>query len=88
METLCRRSVKEAAATICVEQYLQCLEEYDAMNSTNVDKSFAHAYLASAKDPMARVGEGALRGVWNFDSPAFQDISCFLRDLSRRGTES
>ena len=45
------------------------------------DKTFAHAYLAATDDPVARVGEGALRGAWDFDSDAFADLSAFLRQL-------
>ena len=51
------------------------------MGSTNRDKSFAHAYLAAMRNPVARVGEGAHGGVWNFDSPAFREILCFIRNL-------
>ena len=45
------------------------------------DKTFAHAYLAATDDPVARVGEGALQGAWDFDSDAFADLSAFLREL-------
>ena len=85
IETLLRSSLNDVPAAMCIEQYLQCLKEHGAMNSTNADKSFAHAYLAATKDPMARVGEGARQGVWNFDAPAFRDLTCFLRELSSGG---
>ena len=85
METLCRRSVEGTNAALCVDEYLDCLERHDAMRSRNADKSFAHAYLATMEDPVARVGEGARQGAWNLESPAFAALSCFLRDLSRRG---
>ena len=88
IETLCRRSVEDSAAGRCVEQYLQCLEEHDAIRSANRDKSFAHAYLASTQDPVARVGEGALRRVWNFDAPAFEDIVRFVCDLTTQAGEA
>ena len=82
IEALCRRSVEDSNIAQCVEQYLECLATHDVIASTNREKSFAHAYLAAMRDPVARVGEGAQRGVWNFDSPAFQEILCFIRDLS------
>ncbi len=81
IETLCRRSCERNAASGCVEDYMSCLDERGAMRSGNRDKTFAHAYLAATDDPVARVGEGALQGAWNFDSDAFADLSAFLRQL-------
>ena len=81
LETLCRRSVQGNDVANCVDKYIKCLNQSNAMLSENEDKSFAHAYLASMPDPMARVGEGARQGRWDFDSPAFEHISQFLRAL-------
>lgn len=82
LETLCMRSVAGKPAAHCVERYLTCLEERHAMSSRNRDKSFAHAYLASRRDPVARVGEAARQGVWNFDHPTFAALDNFLRCLA------
>lgn len=82
LETLCKRSVAEKPAAHCVERYLTCLEERQAMSSRNRDKSFAHAYLASRSDPVARVGEAAQQGVWNFDHAAFAAMNNFLLRLA------
>ena len=85
LETLCRRSVDGTHAAQCVDEYMECLRRHDAMYSRNADKSFAHAYLAAMRDPLARVGEGAQSGVWNFESPAFAALTQFLRDLAAQG---
>ena len=85
LETLCRRSVEETDAAKCVGAYLECLEHHDALQSNNPDKSFAHAWLAATRNPVARVGEGARSGVWSFDSPAFAALSQFLRELASQG---
>ena len=82
VETLCRRSRAGDDVAGCVDEYLRCLAEHEAMRSTNVDKTFAHAYLAAMDDPVARVGEGALQGVWDFGAPAFSELSGFLRNLA------
>lgn len=82
VESLCRESVKNTDVARCVEQYLNCLTERDAMQSNNRDKSFAHAYLASMRNPVARVGEGARMGFWDLNSPVFNDLSGFVRELS------
>lgn len=84
IETLCRRSVEGTDAAGCVDEYIECLQRHDAMRSRNADKSFAHAYLAAMSDPLARVGEGALSGAWDFESPAFATLVRFLRDLAAR----
>ena len=55
------------------------------MQSTNEDKSFAHAYLAAMEDPVARVGEGARQDVWDFESAAFAELSDFVRKLAANG---
>lgn len=85
IETLCRRSVQGEAAAECADEYIECLKTHDALQSKNADKTFAHAYLAAMEDPVARVGEGAQQGVWNFQSSAFGDLSQFVRDLASRG---
>ena len=85
VETLCRRSREGDDVAKCAEAYMGCLAEHGAMLSTNVDKSFAHAYLAAMRDPLARVGEGALQGVWDFGSQAFSELAGFLRDLASKG---
>ena len=82
IESICRESVLGTVASQCVEDYLTCLDEHDALLSTNRDKSFAHAYLAAMRDPVARVGEGALQGVWDLESPAFSDLRQFVANLA------
>ena len=85
IETLCRRSRDGDEVAKCVDQYLNCLAGNEAMRSTNEDKSFAHAYLAAMEDPVARVGEGAKQGVWDFESAAFAELSEFVRKLAANG---
>ena len=82
VETLCRRSKVDDDVSGCVDEYMRCLHEHGAMRSTNDDKTFAHAYLAAMGDPVARVGEGATQGVWDFGSPVFSELSGFLRRLA------
>ncbi len=81
VETLCRRSVAGDEASRCVEAFIDCLKEQRALRSRNEDKTFAHAYLAAREHPVARVGEGARQGAWDFDSEAFAELSAFLRKL-------
>ena len=88
LEALCRGSVEQSPAGSCVGQYLDCLHDRDSWgrettrNAAQRDKAFAHAYLASRKDPVARVGEGAQQGVWDFGHRAFQPLIEFLLQLA------
>ena len=84
IETLCRQSRLGSATAACVDEYLNCLEARPNTSSTSADKSWAHAYLAAAEDPVARVGEGALQGVWDFAAPAFAPLAEFLHQLALR----
>ena len=75
VETLCRRSVAGQDAAQCADEYLECLKDRNALQSKDADKTFAHAYLAATRNPVARVGEGALQKVWNFQSPTFAPLT-------------
>ena len=82
IETICRRSVQDDEISQCVDAYMECLAIHNALKSTIPDKTFTHAYLAATHDPVARVGEGALQGVWDFQSPAFANLRQFIHDLA------
>ena len=85
-ETLCRQAQSGDNIAGCVEEYIRCLDDKGVRQSSNCDKTLTHAYRAATPNPMARVGEGALQGVWNFISPSFSDLAGFLHNLSSRGT--
>ena len=82
LETLCVQSLAETPGRDCVERFLACLQAEGALESRNRDKSFAHAWLASRRDPVARVGEGAQQGAWNFDHRAFAPLVQFIERLA------
>jgi hypothetical protein len=82
LETLCWTSVHDTSQASCVDQFVQCLRDKNALESSNEWKTRTHAFLASKQNPVARVGEGALAGYWMFDSPAFDGLKGFLRRLA------
>lgn len=84
IETICRQSVRNGGAAVCAETYLDCLLGCEALESTNLDKTFVHSYLAAMRDPVARVGEGALQGIWDFQSLAFVPLVEFIKNLASR----
>ena len=91
LEALCRQSVESEPAGSCVTEYLECLKKRERWgdgterNTAQRDKAFVHAYLASRGDPVARTGEGAKQGVWDFGHGAFGPITDFLRELLSPG---
>ena len=88
LEALCQQSVESEPAGSCVLEYLDCLKMREGWgdgterNTAQRDKAFVHAYLASCRDPVARTGEGAQQGVWNFRHEAFRPVTKFLRQLT------
>ena len=40
--------------------------------------------MPAMDEPLARVGEGALQGVWDFAAPAFAPLAQFVRQLAVR----
>ena len=82
VEDLCWKAVEDTSAGECSTAYLECLEESGALASKNPAKTLVHAYLAAQEDPSSRVGEGALKGYWCFDHPAFNPLRDFVRRLA------
>ena len=82
VEDLCWEAVQETSAGKCSTVYLECLEESGALASKNPAKTLVHSYLAAQEDPSSRVGEGALKGYWSFDHPAFDPLRDFVSRLA------
>ena len=83
LETLCRRAVEDTEAGRCATEYLRCMERAGRMAgiAARRDKAFAHTYLAGGDDPVARVGEGAEQGIWDYTHAAFSPLVDFVRRL-------
>ena len=82
VEDLCWKAVEDTPAGKCSNAYLECLEESGTLASKNPAKTLVHSYLAAQEDPSSRVGEGALKGYWCFDHPAFNPLRDFVRRLA------
>lgn len=83
LETLCRRAVEDTEAGRCATEYLRCMERAGRVAGVAArrDKAFAHTYLAGSEDPVARVGEGAQQGIWDYTHAAFSPLVDFVRRL-------
>ena len=82
IEDLCWASVEDTSAARCSADYLECLRGAAALRSKNAAKTLVHAYLAAQEEPYARAGEGALKGYWPFDHPAFAPLKEFARHVA------
>lgn len=80
IERLCVESVTDDAAMPCVDAYLNCLNNANALH-TNEWKSRCFAFIASRKEPEAKLGEAAKFGYWPWDSQAYDRIKTFLQAL-------
>lgn len=83
LETLCRRAVEDTEAGRCATEYLRCMERAGRIAGVAArrDKAFAHTYLAGSDDPVARVGEGAQQGIWDYTHAVFSPLVDFVRRL-------
>lgn len=86
LEDLILASVKGQQELACVTDFFACLDDRGVapdFSSARQRKREVHV-LIGAQDTDARLlGEAARAGVWSLDSPAFDEIKEFLRDICR-----
>ena len=81
LEDLCLSTLGDNDPVLpCVDQYLDCAANAGVALPER-SKSRLHAYLAAAGEPGRRLGEAADAGVWDWSSPAFDQVADFLRNL-------
>lgn len=81
LETLCLQAVADQPAVDCVKEYFECLERRDVDLSGNRTKAEVQAFLASRTKPGLLLGEAAHAGCWQLDSPVYDPLKQFLRNL-------
>ena len=93
LEDVCLRSVEGYRDMECVESYINCLQNTGPPIASNrLAKARLHSYLAIGPvhendgnalrmRPALRLGEAAEAGLWDWSSPAFQELAEFLRGL-------
>ena len=85
LEELCLHSIDNTPEFACVGKYIECrVREGAQMADHRLAKTKVHTYLAvgiDGKDPGLRLGEAAEAGVWDWNSPAFAQITDFLSKL-------
>lgn len=84
LEDLCLASVADDLTLNCVETYFSCL---DGINSNfgsahpHPKKARVQAFLAREEEGDIHMGIAAQKGVWNWDSPVFDQLKYMLRNL-------
>ncbi len=83
LEDLCLASVEKNVAE-CINQYFECLKNVGIEHREVVlPKAKIHAFLASRPEPdKPSVGVASQAGYWNFDSPVFDKVKNFLKQVA------
>lgn len=81
LETLCMEAVSAEPVMDCVDQYVDCVQKTQGTLPHPVDKARLHAFLAMRNRPGLRLGEAAEEGYFPWNSPVFDPLKQFLRDL-------
>lgn len=82
LEDLCLAAVADDPAMNCVDEYFSCLGEQNvSLRESAIPKARLHAFLASRERPGLRLGEAAEKNDIPLDSPVFEPVTEFLRQL-------
>lgn len=81
LEDLCLASAEEEPAMECVDSYFECLQKQGVSVPRIESKARVQVYLASKRETDKRLGIGAERGYWDWESPVFKGVKDFLREL-------
>ncbi len=96
LEELCIRSLDDTPVMKCVSSYIDCLTgEGPQIADNRLAKTQVYAYLAGGplpryanfannlrrRQPGLRLAQAANAGIWDWNSPAFQQVAEFLRNL-------
>lgn len=83
LEDLCLEAVADDPAMRCVDEYFSCLEDQSiSQRESAIPKARLHAFLASRERPGLRLGEAAEKNDIPLDSPVFEPVVNFLRQLT------
>ena len=82
LETLCLETVKDAKEMDCVNLFIDCANQLEnPPKEKDFDKAKVQAFLAIMPEVPNRLGIGAKRGYWDFDSAELAPLKNFLSEL-------
>jgi hypothetical protein len=80
IEDLCLKSVAGRPEFDCVESYFRCITEKSGRGNFS-SKARIRVWMASHVDYELYVGKAAEAGYWPWESPVFEPLRKFLREL-------
>lgn len=80
LENLCLNSVEDDPAMECVNEFIECALQLDE-KPKNIAKAKVQTFLASKEEIVNRLGLGALKRYWKFESPAWDELKTFISNL-------
>jgi len=83
LEDLCIQSVKQDSLTKYVDNFVNSYRVDITDNRYNFSKAYMLAFLSTRVPIVHTLGIAALNDVWNFNSPCFDEIKNFLKELFR-----
>lgn len=84
LENLCLKTIELLPQYACVNEFIACFTQHQLENEKvvfNDPKARVQTYLASRSPIVNCLGQGALKGYWNFDHACLDDIKKFLKSL-------
>jgi hypothetical protein len=81
LEDLCLQALKSDCATVCVEQYFQCLQQQRVPLPRNMSKAQIQVFLGSRAEAGKRLGEAAQAGYLPWDNNAFEQLKDFIHQV-------
>jgi hypothetical protein len=84
LETLCLETVKDAKEMECVNRFIDCANQLEnPPKEKDIAKAKVQAFLAIMPEVPDRLGIGAKKGYWDFDSAELAPLKNFLSELKR-----
>jgi hypothetical protein len=81
LEDLFLQTVHGSPSMGCVNQFIGCISVLFVDQPRILSKAKSHAYLSVTRETSNDVGEAALKGYWDLNSPALDDLRTFLSRL-------
>jgi len=74
-------AVQDADALICAQEFLSCIDR-ELPSSNWKAKALVRSIMAVSDDPDRKLGETALKGLWDWDHPSLKSILQFIKKLN------
>jgi hypothetical protein len=82
LEDLCLETVKDEEGMECVNRFIDCVNQLEnPPKNKDIAKAKAQAFLAIMPEIVDKVGLGAKKGYWDFDSATLEPLKEFFSEL-------